>query len=240
MLRLKLIGYWRSAFAPQWPDPGAFVDPAWNTELRAHVVEYLYAGLVPWVSPGHSWCRFWCPGFGEGGLGSVERTDGEFLWPSGLAHYVRRHDVRLPDEFVAAITDRHVPALDPDQSWIDVPIDTDWWRSQRGFGSQAQTFLTPKPYTPRRRILTPKPYTPRGRSLIARTSGVALTATLLRMLRRFPEARSRSLSELREAILRGDDVLLVSGVTDFNLDELRRELDAFGVRTTLVDSTEAR
>jgi hypothetical protein len=38
-----------------------------------------------------SWCRF-CGAEN----GSSERSDGVYLWPEGLAHYIRRHNVRLP------------------------------------------------------------------------------------------------------------------------------------------------
>jgi hypothetical protein len=30
-------------------------------------------------------------------------TDGVYCWPEGLAHYVKEHDVRLPDEFVTHV-----------------------------------------------------------------------------------------------------------------------------------------
>jgi hypothetical protein len=33
-------------------------------------------------------------------MGSWDLTDGEWVWPQGLAHYVQRHWVCLPDEFV--------------------------------------------------------------------------------------------------------------------------------------------
>ena len=32
--------------------------------------------------------------------GDSELTDGVFVWPEGLAHYVAVHDVRLPEEFI--------------------------------------------------------------------------------------------------------------------------------------------
>jgi hypothetical protein len=42
-------------------------------------------------------------------------TDGEWVWPDGLPHYVERHAVRLPDEFVAGAAARGwtVPPSDP-------------------------------------------------------------------------------------------------------------------------------
>jgi hypothetical protein len=36
-------------------------------------------------------------------MGSSSCDDGEWTWPEGLAHYVERHSVLLPDEFVATM-----------------------------------------------------------------------------------------------------------------------------------------
>lgn len=33
-------------------------------------------------------------------MGSKCLTDGNWVWPEGLAHYIEAHEVRLPDEFV--------------------------------------------------------------------------------------------------------------------------------------------
>ena len=47
---------------------------------------------------GCSYCRVGC---WRTFLGSKDLTDGVWVWPEGLAHYVGTHGVRLPDEFVA-------------------------------------------------------------------------------------------------------------------------------------------
>jgi hypothetical protein len=46
--------------------------------------------------------------------GPTTLTDGEWFWRDDLAHYVSRHNVRLPNEFLQAIRDRQyaVPELD--------------------------------------------------------------------------------------------------------------------------------
>jgi hypothetical protein len=48
---------------------------------------------------GYSFCRFGC-GIPDRDMGSCDFYDGEWLWPQGLAHYIERHSVRLPDEFI--------------------------------------------------------------------------------------------------------------------------------------------
>lgn len=216
MLQLKLIGYWRSEQAEEWPDPAAFVDPEWDPATRDRVVDYLCAGFAFVVAAGTSWCRFRCLLFGSGGLGSAELTDGEFCWPGGLAHYVAQHAVRLPDDFVAAAVSRKAPALRGlSFDHGDYTVDTEWWRAQRGFGGRAMTYTSPAPL---------------GR-LIARTAGVEPSAAVLRQLRLCPELSGASISDLREAIGRGDDLLLLTNVIEASLVELRRDLEQLGLRT---------
>lgn len=43
-------------------------------------------------------------------MGRTDVSDGTFVWPSGLAHYVERHDVRLPPWFVAHALGRRTVA----------------------------------------------------------------------------------------------------------------------------------
>lgn len=56
--------------------------------------------------------------------GNLELTDDVFIWPEGLAHYVRDHAVRLPVEFVV----QHAGQM---ESLTDgLVVDDEWWRSQ--------------------------------------------------------------------------------------------------------------
>lgn len=90
------VGFWRSRHEPDLPDPHDLVDDAWDPRERDAVIAHLEAGTVAvrWLGP--SSCRF-C---GRQN-GSADLTDGAYLWPSGLAHYLRDHAVRLPAEVVA-------------------------------------------------------------------------------------------------------------------------------------------
>jgi hypothetical protein len=131
MTLLRLIGYWRSDEQPSWPNAKDFVDPLWRDDERRLVVRYLAAGPTDRVHRGCSDCRF-C---GEQN-GNRELTDGTYLWPQGLAHYLRVHGLRLPKEFVThavSHTDT-ITAVEP--SCIDDEIATDetdgsWWAEQR-------------------------------------------------------------------------------------------------------------
>lgn len=93
---LILIGYWQSEQRPALPDPHRFVDPAWDRDERDLVADYLRGGLPVLHMMGYSPCRM-CSSQQNG---VSELTDGTYLWPEGLAHYVADHEVRLPDEFV--------------------------------------------------------------------------------------------------------------------------------------------
>jgi hypothetical protein len=54
--------------------------------------------------------------------GSLELTDGVYVWPDGLSHYVRQHSVRLPTAF----TD-HVERMETLTDGLT--IDDTWWRT---------------------------------------------------------------------------------------------------------------
>lgn len=95
MADLIRIGYWRSDVSPDLPHPRGLVDESWASDGRDLVVAYLRGGLPVLHAVGFSPCRM-CD---LAANGSADLTDGNFLWPEGLAHYVEHHDVRLPAEF---------------------------------------------------------------------------------------------------------------------------------------------
>jgi len=49
---------------------------------------------------GHSHCRFDECSVPDQQMGSRDLTDGTWVWPEGLAHYVEAHEVSLPEAFV--------------------------------------------------------------------------------------------------------------------------------------------
>ena len=99
------------------------VDSTWEDECRWNVIRYLKNAPTVAVFRGQSYCRFGC-----GSNGSCKQSDGSWTWPEGLAHYVERHDVKLPEAFVAHMKKRdyEVP------KFVDAPQNTDstaWWRN---------------------------------------------------------------------------------------------------------------
>lgn len=129
-LRLKALGYWRDTrhgeeyrvpvLCPvgevadlDWnhltveqvllPHPQILVGPPGSAGDPQQVAEYLRQGRRFSSSEGFSYCRFGC---GNDCNGCMDLTDGEWVWPEGLAHYVEQHAVRLPDAFVRPLETR--------------------------------------------------------------------------------------------------------------------------------------
>jgi hypothetical protein len=95
------LAYWLGPDAPGWPDVELYVDPVWDADEREVVLTYLRAGFVARAYLGASRCRI-CAEW----VGSLELTDGTFLWPQGFEHYVKEHPVRPPADFVTHVGER--------------------------------------------------------------------------------------------------------------------------------------
>lgn len=115
MTDLRDLGLWRNDQRPDLPDPATLVDPDWTGWEKQELEYYLSSGSRGRAYMGHSECRICGAQNGAG-----EFTDGSYVWPEGLLHYVAEHNVRLPDEFVThALTRRR--AID------EGPRDSTWW-----------------------------------------------------------------------------------------------------------------
>lgn len=117
-MRLIRLGYWKSDTDPSLPDRATWVHPDWDDDERFEVAAYVRSGTFARHFMGHSTCRL-CGALN----GTSEFTDGTYLWPQGLHHYVDAHGVRLPAEFVAHARSR-LDQLD------SVEVDEMWWRQQ--------------------------------------------------------------------------------------------------------------
>lgn len=95
-LVVRTLGFWHGPGEPPLPHPADLVDPHWDSVERELVIRHLREGwIVSWCM-GSSSCRL-C---GKPDNGSTELSDGYYLWPEGLPHYLEAHQVRLPREFV--------------------------------------------------------------------------------------------------------------------------------------------
>jgi hypothetical protein len=113
--KLQAIGFWFNERAPSaYPRPQLLVGN-WPRSQRTRVLAYLRAGRVFESYRARSFCRFAC---GERAMGHRDLSDGVYLWPEGLAHYVEVHAVTLPPHFVQhALADRAI-------------LDVEWTRRE--------------------------------------------------------------------------------------------------------------
>lgn len=116
---MKAIGYWRSADDTRLPDPSNFIDESWDVDERESLAEYLDGGQEAIVFMGSSRCRICGIANGRRSL-----TDGEYIWPEGLGHYLVAHAVRLPVEFVDHVREQRT-------RFDEVDIDFHWWITAR-------------------------------------------------------------------------------------------------------------
>jgi hypothetical protein len=102
---LIAVGYWveddDGEFGRSLPNPRDLVGADYGPELVARISRYLESGATFMSWMGYSHCRFAC---GVGGVpGCRDLSDGIWVWPEGLPHYVAAHNVTLPDEFLKAM-----------------------------------------------------------------------------------------------------------------------------------------
>jgi hypothetical protein len=104
--------------------PRHLVDPGWAREERPGIVRYLNEAPAIIHFCGLSYCRFGC-----GTNGSAEHSDGVWVWPEGLAHYLERHDVRLPEDFVTHMRSRKFrPPAKSDVEPFAAHVSSAHWR----------------------------------------------------------------------------------------------------------------
>ena len=125
---LIAIGYWFSDDEPEFPKPQDFIDTTISLIERQQLVDYLKHGkrLHEWM--GFSRCRFGCR-LPVHVIGNACLTDGIYIWPEGLPHYITEHQVWLPAAFI-----NHVKQNFPlygnkiltDESNFG---NYDWWKS---------------------------------------------------------------------------------------------------------------
>lgn len=127
MTALSLIGYWRAEGDPSssLPDPRDWIDDDWDEDERHATWFYFATGTLYRTFMALSPCRI-C---GEPN-GAVEYTDGVYVWPEGLAHYILDHGLRLPHELVQHARDR----LDAIESRS---LEEDWWLTSTAPGGSA-------------------------------------------------------------------------------------------------------
>jgi hypothetical protein len=92
---MRNIGFWRSSKISyeNLPWPGDFIDPNWPKDVRDRVADNLDSPDLDRCWLGYSGCRI-C-GYDRNGTRYFIKNG--YLYPEGLSHYVREHNVRLPE-----------------------------------------------------------------------------------------------------------------------------------------------
>lgn len=111
---IEQIGFWSGSY-----DDGvtpSFLCGEMDLSIKLKVIEYLKNGHRATYFMGYARCRFECELSCRKELGCAELTDGQWYWPEGLAHYVEKHNVLLPPQFMQHLigVDFKVLALDSD------------------------------------------------------------------------------------------------------------------------------
>ncbi len=88
---MRYVGRWIESLKDAvFPAPHELVGE-YDANIRQRVVDYLQAGYTLRLYRGYASCLFAC-GFT---LPHSELTDGKWVWPCNLAHYVEYHNVRV-------------------------------------------------------------------------------------------------------------------------------------------------
>lgn len=93
---LLKVGFWHSASEPELPDPLDLVDLDWNFNERSTVSAYLDSGEIRNTYREFVSCRLCGSRIGS----HQELTDGTWVWPSSLSHYVKTHSIRPSSDFL--------------------------------------------------------------------------------------------------------------------------------------------
>ena len=130
--KLIMIGYWNSLSVGKWVHPRVLIDENWEVDNRDKIISYLDNGMLYSCSFGFSPNRFFK---GPKNMGDHEKTDGVWVWPSGLSDYVETYKIRLPDSFIDHMKKRNfIPATNKDEKdkpWFenehDKELDFSYW-----------------------------------------------------------------------------------------------------------------
>lgn len=90
-LNLPGIGYWKSDAYPFYPDPHDYIRTDASPDLIHDLTTKLRAGRVIGRYRGYHYCRI-C----NVQAGSAVMTNGVYVYPEGLIHYVEEHRVIVP------------------------------------------------------------------------------------------------------------------------------------------------
>jgi hypothetical protein len=107
---VRIVGYWKNEEkrCRRYPKPQWLVQHGWHAEDLDRIIAYLRSGKEYLSYMGYSQCRFEdCQDACARQNGVSDITDGKWIWPQGLAHYIEKHSVILPEEFIDTMRSNH-------------------------------------------------------------------------------------------------------------------------------------
>ena len=112
---------------PFLPDPNRLLELLGSCSYGGKILSYVASGHVIASYMGYSVCR--CCGLANTDLGDSDLTDGTWVWPEGLSHYLRVHRLPLPRAFVETMEQNgySVPALTRQYAAGDRNYDFTFW-----------------------------------------------------------------------------------------------------------------
>ena len=127
VLEILKIGYWSAENEYQdYPSARDFIGEH-TYPGQQKIIEYLQQGSpMPWITPGVSECRI-C-GFSNR---SRDLSDGKYMWPEGLAHYLQEHNLRLPQEFEDHVASDWEAIETTHLSIGTFFINSEWWEQKK-------------------------------------------------------------------------------------------------------------
>jgi hypothetical protein len=104
----RWYGYWREQHLPpdsRRPSVYDFVDASWRYPQKDLLLSYL-SNAYPYITTTVNPCIFGgydCFLRHDRSLTLVTLTDGRLIWPSDIIHYIRYHDVVIPEYWIEHI-----------------------------------------------------------------------------------------------------------------------------------------
>lgn len=115
-------GIWADGDEPasELPTLESTIDPSWNPPDKERLVSYLTQSPIVVAGGAIIACRL-CP---RNVPMTTFQSDGVWLWPMDLSHYVLYHSVTLPDRLVQHVRNRNYA---PPKEELGLPVSSFPW-----------------------------------------------------------------------------------------------------------------
>lgn len=217
MNKLIALGYWKSEKQGDMPKPEDFIDFDWNIDTREAVISYLKELDRPenTIASGYTKCNLNC---------MVELvdlgicSDGTFVWPRSLVHYVEYHGVIMPNSFIEHVFNANKEVKSPFGE--DYCIEYSWWKSQ--------TVLTNQPME--KKITTGKVI------LLNLGKDLKISKEVINFIKSFEKYSELSYNDLYRLLKAEQSFTLVEMLSYFDYFNIYYKAKKNGLRTEFIES----